>query len=116
MQKDAETHAEDDMRKKEIAEAKNLAEQLIYTTEKALKDAEGKVSDEIKKGVEEKVSDLKNVKDKEDISAIKSATENLSKEIQKIGEYMSKQQPASSSEEKKPDEPKAEESPEDKKE
>ncbi|NLE07533.1 MAG: molecular chaperone DnaK [Parcubacteria group bacterium] len=90
MQKDAEAHAADDAKKKEIAEAKNLAEQLIYTTEKALKDAEGKISDEIKKGVEEKVVELKNVKDQNDISAIKTATENLSKEIQKIGEYMQK--------------------------
>jgi len=88
MQKDAETHAMDDIKKKEVAEAKNLAEQLIYTTEKALKDAEGKISDEIKKGVQDKVDELKNIKDKDDISAIKTATENLSKEIQKIGEYM----------------------------
>jgi molecular chaperone DnaK len=90
MRKDAETHAADDMKKKETAEAKNLAEQLIYMTEKSLKDAEGKISEDIKKGVEEKVSELKNVKDKDDISAIKTATENLSREIQKIGEYMQK--------------------------
>jgi len=120
MQKEAESHAADDAKKKEIAEAKNLAEQLIYTTEKALKDAEGKISDEIKKSVEEKVSELKNVKDKDDVSAIKNATENLSKEIQKIGEYMQKnssqQQADSSKEEKKPEEPKEEGKPEDKKE
>ena len=53
MKKDAETHA-DDAKKKEMVEAKNLAEQLIYTTEKALKEAEGKISDEIKNGVEQK--------------------------------------------------------------
>ena len=88
MQKDAETHAADDMKKKEAAETKNLAEQLIYTTEKALKEAEGKISEDIKKAVEEKVKELKDVKDKDDMGAIKTATENLSKEIQKIGEYM----------------------------
>ncbi|MEK7669008.1 MAG: molecular chaperone DnaK [Patescibacteria group bacterium] len=111
MQKDAEAHATDDLKKKEMIEAKNLAEQLIYTSQKALKDAEGKISEEIKKGVEEKVTELKNTKDKDDISAIKVATENLSKEIQKIGEYMknSSQQQASSSEEKKSEEPKPEE-------
>lgn len=99
MKKDAEAHAADDQKKKELTEARNLAEQLIYTAEKALKDAEGNpsngkagISDEIKKGVEEKVSELKTVKDKDDITAIKTATENLSKEIQKIGEYMSKNQ------------------------
>ncbi len=107
MQKDAEAHASDDAKKKEVAEAKNLAEQLVYTTEKALKEAEGKISDEIKKGVEEKVTELKNVlsaqagKDKDDVSAIKTATENLSKEIQKIGEYMSNSAKASSDEQKK---------------
>lgn len=106
MQKDAETHAADDMKKKETAEAKNLAEQLIYTSQKALKDAGGKVSDEIKKGVEEKVSELKNVKDKDDVSAIKTATENLSKEIQKIGEHMQKN-PASPDEQKPPEETKS---------
>ena len=47
------------IKKKEIAETKNLAEQLIYTTEKALRDAEGKMTDEIKKGVEEKVAEVK---------------------------------------------------------
>jgi len=90
MQKDAEAHAADDQKKKEVAEAKNLAEQLIYTAEKALSDNKEKISDEIKKGVEEKVSELKAVKDKDDTGAIKTATENLSKEIQKIGEYMQK--------------------------
>jgi molecular chaperone DnaK len=92
MQKDAEAHAADDAKKKETAEAKNLAEQLIYTTEKALKDAEGKITDDIKKGIQEKVDELKKVKDGDDVSAIKTATENLSKEIQKIGEHMSKNQ------------------------
>jgi len=115
MQKDAEAHAADDLKKKETIEAKNLAEQLIYTTEKALKEAEGKITDEIKKGVEEKVSELKTVKDQDDLGAIKTATENLSKEIQKIGEYMSKNPESSSQEEKKPEEPKEEEKPEENK-
>ena len=79
----------------------------VYTTEKALKDAEGKISDDIKKGVQEKVEELKKVKDKDDISAIKAATENLSKEIQKIGEYMQKNPTPKASE---PKETKKEES------
>ena len=114
MQKDAETHAADDAKKKEMVEAKNLAEQLIYTTEKALKEAEGKISDEIKNGVEQKVKELKDVKDKDDILAIKTATENLSKEIQKIGEYMKNNPGAASAEsssESKPEEPKEGEKP-----
>jgi molecular chaperone DnaK len=90
MKKDAEAHAADDQKKKDLAEARNLAEQLIYTSEKSLKDAEGKITDEIKKVVEEKVTELKKLKEGDDLSAIKNATENLSKEIQKIGEYMQK--------------------------
>lgn len=110
MKKDAEAHAADDQKKKDLAEAKNLAEQLIYTSEKSLKEAEGKVTEDIKKGVEEKVVELKNLKDKDDLSAIKTATENLSKEIQKIGEYMQKNPgdspgPETASQEK-PEEPK----------
>ncbi len=92
MKKDAEMHASEDAKKKEIVEAKNLSEQMIYTAEKSLKDAEGKITDEIKKGVEEKISALKNVKDKDDLTTIKNATEELSKEVQKIGEHMSKNQ------------------------
>ena len=112
MQKDAETHASDDAKKKEIVEVKNLAEQLIYTTEKALKEAEGKITPEIKKDVETKVEELKKVKDGEDIPIIKTATENLSKEIQKIGEYMQKnssEQQASNSKEETKEESKTEE-------
>lgn len=110
MKKDAEAHAADDQKKKDLAEAKNLAEQLIYTSEKSLKEAEGKVTEDIKKGVEEKVVELKNLKDKDDLSAIKMATENLSKEIQKIGEHMQKNAGDSpgpeTANQKKPEEPK----------
>ena len=51
MKKDAEMHAAEDAQKKELAEAKNLAEQMIYTAEKALKDAEGKIGDDIKTSI-----------------------------------------------------------------
>ncbi len=91
MQKDAEVHSAEDQKKKESVEAKNIAEQLIYTSEKALKDAEGKIGDEIKKGVEEKVAALKLVKDGEDLETIKKATQELSAEISKIGEALNKQ-------------------------
>ena len=111
MKKDAEAHASEDAKKKELIEVHNLAEQIIYTAEKALKDTEGKITDEIKKGVEEKISELKNVKDKDDMGAIKTATETLSKEMQKIGEHMSKNPTETPKEEPKP-----EEKPEDKKE
>ncbi|HUD08929.1 MAG TPA: molecular chaperone DnaK [Candidatus Saccharimonadales bacterium] len=88
MAKDAETHAEEDKKKKEAVEARNLADTLVYTTEKALRDAGEKISSDKKKPVEEKIEALKKVKDGEDIEAIKKATEELSQEAQKIGQEL----------------------------
>lgn len=92
MKKEAEEHAGEDAKKKEIIEVRNLADQMIYTAEKSLKDYGDKVDEAVKTGIEEKVTALKEVKDKEDIEAIKSATEALSTEMQKIGEAMQKEQ------------------------
>jgi len=98
MKKDAEAHVEEDKKKKELIEVKNLAESLIFSTEKILKDNTDKVSDDIKKPVNEKIEALKKVKDSDDIDAIKKATEELSQAAQKIGEamYKTSQQAASS--------------------
>ncbi len=85
MQKDAEMHASDDQKKKDAVEAKNLAEQLIYTAEKSIKDAGDKVPADIKTSIETKIADLRKVKDGTDVAPIKSATEALSTELQKIG-------------------------------
>jgi molecular chaperone DnaK len=71
---------------KRFAEAKNIAEQLIYTSEKALKDGGDKVPADVKTSVETKVSELRAVKDGADLDVIKKATEALSTEIQKIGQ------------------------------
>lgn len=89
MQKDAEANAAEDAKKKEVVEAKNIAEQLIYTAEKALKDAPN-IPEDIKTGVNAKIEELKKVKDGSDLAQIKSATETLSSEMQKIGEYLNK--------------------------
>jgi molecular chaperone DnaK len=94
MQKEAELHAEEDKKKKEEIEAKNIAEQMIYTAEKAVKDNGAKITPEIVKGVEDKIADLKKAKEGSDITAIKTATEALSTEMQKIGEAMAKAQQA----------------------
>ncbi len=90
MQKDAEMHAEEDKKKKEKVEIKNNADSLIFNSEKTLREAGDKVSVEIKKPVEEKIEALKKVKDSDDIEAIKKATEELSQEIQKVGQEMYK--------------------------
>ena len=90
MKKDAEAHAEEDKKKKENVETKNMADTLVFTTEKALREAGDKVSADKKKPVEEKIEALKKVKDGDDIEAIKKATEELSAEAQKIGEELYK--------------------------
>lgn len=93
MKRDAESHADDDKKKKEIAEARNLADTLVYTAEKSLRDAGDKVPDDTKKQIEEKIEALKKVKDSDDLAGIKTATEELSKSVQSIGELLYKQQP-----------------------
>ncbi len=92
MQKDAEANASEDQKKKDLVDAKNLAEQLVYTAEKALKDNGASVSEEIKSSVQAKIDSLKKEKDSGTIESIKSATEALSTEMQKIGEAMQKAQ------------------------
>ena len=90
MKKDAEVHAAEDKKKKEVVETKNLAETMINTTEKALRDACDNITKDEKKPIEEKVEALKKIKDGDDIEAIKKATEELSQATQKIGEKLYK--------------------------
>ncbi len=88
LKKEAEAHSAEDARKRDLVEAKNQAESMAYMAEKALKDAEGKISEEIKTAVSAKVEDLKKVKDGDDAEAIKAAMNGLSAEVQKIGQAM----------------------------
>jgi len=88
MRKDAEAHADEDKKKKELIEIKNMADSLIYTSEKTVKDAGDKVSDDEKKEVEEKVKALREVKDGDDKDAIQKAYDELSEVIQKVGAKM----------------------------
>ena len=90
MKQDAEAHAEEDKNKQELIEVRNVADQMIYTAEKAIKDHGEAAGADLVKAVEEKVVALKEAKDKEDKTAITSATENLSNEMQKIGELIQK--------------------------
>ncbi|MCX8016154.1 MAG: molecular chaperone DnaK [Patescibacteria group bacterium] len=88
MKKEAEMHLEEDRKKKELAEAKNQAENLIYVSEKTLREGGDKVSSEERKEIEEKINDLKDAIKNDDINRIKTATQNLSLAIQKIGAKM----------------------------
>ena len=88
LKNEAAQHAEEDKKKKDLVEAKNQAEQLVYLAEKSLKDAGEKVSAEIKESISKKIDAIKAVKDGQDVNAIKTAVEELSKEVQKIGSSM----------------------------
>jgi len=85
MKQEAETHSVEDRKKKELIEVRNQADTLIFSTEKALKDAGDKVKSEDKKEVEEKVEELKKLKDSAEIEPLKKALDDLSQAIQKIG-------------------------------
>ncbi|HBO61024.1 TPA: molecular chaperone DnaK, partial [Candidatus Berkelbacteria bacterium] len=88
MKTEAEAHSAEDQKRKESIEINNIAENLIYTSEKTLKDAGDKVKDEDKKEVEEKISALKEALGKDDLEKIKTATAELSEKIQKVGAAM----------------------------
>ena len=99
MKKEAEIHASEDKQKRDLIEAKNNAENLIYTVEKTLKDAGDKVTEEEKKPVNEKKEELQKIKDTDNLDEIKAKTDELSTLIQQIGAKMyqdqSKEQPSS---------------------
>jgi molecular chaperone DnaK len=107
MKKEAEDHATEDAKKKEIIETRNLAEQIVYTAEKALKDHSEAVPVEVKTDIEDKIKSVREAMDSEDKAVIESATEALSTSMQKIGEIMNK----AAEEAAKPDEAKSEAGP-----
>jgi molecular chaperone DnaK len=90
MVKEAEAHAEEDSRRRELVEARNLADAAIYTVEKSLKDAEGRVPPDVKSEVEQAVSAIKDAIKGEDVQRIKRTTERLSQVGMRIGEAMSR--------------------------
>lgn len=112
MKKEAEEHAGEDAKKKELIDTRNHAEQMVYTAEKSLRDHEKEVPEDVKAEINEKIKEVNEAKGKDDKAAIESATAMLSTSLQKIGEIMQKaaesaQKPEDS--EKKDDEPKVHE-------
>ncbi|MDU1582509.1 MAG: molecular chaperone DnaK [Peptoniphilus harei] len=90
--KEAEMYAQEDAKKKDLIEAKNNADSIIYQSENTLKDVEGKISDADKTKIEDAIKALKDVKDGEDLEAIKSKTEELTQAFYAISEEIYKQQ------------------------
>ncbi len=86
MVRDAETHADEDKKKREAVEARNHADSMVYTTEKSLKDFGDKI-DAVEKGtIENKLAELKKLMEGEDAEAIKKATEELAQASHKLAE------------------------------
>ena len=92
MIKEAESNAEEDKQKREFVEAKNQGEALIHSTEKALKDAEEKLTEEEKTAVEDAIKSLKDVIDGDDLNSIQEKSAGLSQEAMKIGEKLYQQE------------------------
>lgn len=88
MKADAEAHASEDAKKKDLIDARNLADQMIYSAEKSVTDYGDKAGETVTKEVNEAIAGLKTVKEKDDLDAIKAATETLSTAMQKIGAAM----------------------------
>ena len=94
MQEDAEKNADEDKKKKELAEARNQADTLVYTAEKTILDAGDKVDEEDKKSINEAVLALKEKKDSDDVKELAKLTEDLNGKLMKVGEKMYKDQPS----------------------
>jgi len=88
MKKEAESHAEEDKKKREVVDLKNQADQLIYATEKTLKEHGDKVSAETRGKIESAANNLKEAIKGEDAEAIKRAIENLGTASQELGKVL----------------------------
>ena len=91
MQSEAKDHEKDDQEKREFIETRNMSEQLVYTAEKSLKDYGDKAGEEVKKEVQKKIDAVKKAQQGTDGAALRSATDDLSRALSKVGEVMSKQ-------------------------
>jgi len=88
LRKEAELHAEEDKKKKDLIEVKNQADNATYIAEKTVKEAGDKANTDDKKQVENKIAELKKIKDGDDTEAIKKAINDLNSAIQKVGAAM----------------------------
>jgi len=107
MVKEAEKHAEEDIKRKGVIETKNEADSLIYTTESTLNQFKDKIDNKLKEKIEENLKELKESVKSDDIEKIKEDTEKLRKSVQEIGSQIYQQAQA---EQMKTEEPKKEES------
>lgn len=111
MKKDAEMNAETDKRAKELAETRNIADQMVYTAEKALTEHAAKVPDDVKTSINAAIAKVKEVRETGDLDGIKSASQTLSTEMQKIAQYVKEEPKKEEGGEQKPPEAEATQGP-----
>ena len=92
MVKDAEVKKEEDRKKEELIQARNMADNLCYTAEKSLREAEDKVPEDVRKDIEGKVKDVKDIMQTASKDDLEAKTQELSASLQKIGEHLYKDQ------------------------
>ena len=97
MMRDAEQFANEDQERREMAEARNMADNLIYQSEKSLKDFADKLTEEDRQAIETAVQTLKDALGKDDLEAIKAASETLTQASHKLAEHIYGQSQQSSS-------------------
>jgi molecular chaperone DnaK len=90
MRKEAEANASDDKKKVEMAEVRNVADQSVYAAKKALDDNKAKIPVELEASINEKIKAVESKKGSDDTAALKTATEELSKELSKVYEAIQK--------------------------
>lgn len=93
MRRDAEAHAEEDQKHRDLIEARNTADNAVYSAEKTLKDLGEKVPADIKSKVEDAVAKVRSVKDQDDTAAINASVEELMKVLQEVGQATYSQTP-----------------------
>ncbi len=92
MRKEAEAHADDDRKRKELIEARNGADNAVYTSEKVLRDLGDKVPADLKSKVEEHAGKVRGVLNSEDVESIRRETEALNQVVQQVGAAAYQQQ------------------------
>jgi molecular chaperone DnaK len=90
MKREADEHAAEDAKKKELIDVRNNAEQMVYTAEKAMRDHEKDIPEDVKTEIQDKIKAVNEAKGKDDKASIDTATTALSVSLSKIGEIMQK--------------------------
>jgi molecular chaperone DnaK len=102
MRKDAEAHADEDRKRKELIEERNHADNTVYAAEKALREFGEKIPAEVKSEVEARVAETRSAAQTEDVAKIKASADALGQVIQKIGASVYEQEPAAGTSEAGP--------------